>query len=102
MKKPAGIKATLTTIGQTVYTDSQNRPYVWGKAVLSGSQEKPWVIIYDFFIGKGSKLMVYPMSNSKNGAYAISEVFNYSDSLIEAMELLVEKKVAEALAKKGM
>jgi len=79
MKLPVGIKATLTTIGQTVHTDSQNRAYVWGRILLNETQENTWVIIYDFFVGKGSKLMVYPMSNSKNSAYAISQVVKQND-----------------------
>lgn len=102
MKLPAVTKATLTNIGQTVHTDSQKRPYVWGRILLNETQEQSWVIIYDFFVGKGSKLMVYPMSNSKNGAYAISTIIKHNDTLMEAIEILVEKKVSEALAKKGM
>ena len=94
------MQATVVAIGQTVHTDKLYRPYTWGKILLNDTQETSWVIIYDFLVGKGSKLIVYPLAES--GRYGIKDVIEHNDAVLQAMEMLVEIKVAEALAERGM
>jgi len=98
MKTISEMKATVVALGQMVHTDKLSRPYLWGKILLAETQETSWVIIYDFFVGAGTKLIVYPLADTSR--YGIKHVEEHNDLVTDAIEMLVERKVAEALAKR--
>ena len=93
-------QATVIGLGQMVHTDRLYRPYVWGKILLDNTKETSWVIIYDFLVGKGSKVIVYPLAESDR--YGIKHIIEHSDEMLQAIEMIVEHKVQEALAKRGI
>ena len=86
------MKATVVALGQMVHTDKMNRPYLWGKILLAETQETSWVIIYDFFVGTGTKLIVYPLASSER--YGVKHVEEHNNLVTEAIEMLVDRKVA--------
>ena len=100
------LKGTLTLVGKNIYTDKFNRPYAWGRVIITGEEKESYVMITMrdlLFVKTGTEITVHglPKSNGYKQSYVMEPMddFNYQVSL---MEKLVEHKVAELLAEKGM
>jgi hypothetical protein len=94
------IKATVVKLENKVYKDKNGRPYFWAKILLNENLKTSRALIYSSLITRGAKVIVREIPDA--GFYTIADVEEYGDPLIGAIEMLIEIKVSEALAKKGV
>jgi hypothetical protein len=100
------LKGTLTLVGKNIYTDKFNRPYAWGRVIITGEEKESYVMITMrdlLFVKTGTEITVHglPKSNGYDQSYVMEPIYDFNHQ-VSLMEKLVEHKVAELLAEKGM
>ena len=96
----------LMSIGKNVYKDKHNRAYFWGKVIVSGEETESSVMIpmaNYLFVKVGNMITVkrLPSSKSYSQSYVMENICDFVQD-ISLIEMLVEHKVAEVLASKGI
>ena len=97
---------TLKSVGKNTYTDKFGRAYFWGRIIINGARTEFPVMIpmkNYLFIKVGDEISVkgLPKSKAYEKSYVMNDIGNFHQQL-SLMEMMVERKVAEALASKGI